>query len=139
MEPLQFSVVMFSCKAQLIQTCCVLTLYNFHTILTRLSLGSFLWHIGKQYSPRCDCRMRHPVRGYSVCLEEFHPKMKQKFKITPGDPQNDSGLSQLIMMGKSIHQKLFDHMMVLCVCVLKTPCSKSYSCTVLSMKRLSVY
>ena len=30
--------------------------------------------------------------------------MRQKLKITPNTPKNETGLTQLIMMGKSIHQ-----------------------------------
>ena len=48
--------------------------------------------------------MRRPIWDYSVCLEEFHRKFELKFKITPNTAKNESGLVQLIMMGKSIRQ-----------------------------------
>ena len=48
--------------------------------------------------------MRHPIWGYSVYLENFHRKIEQNLKITPDAPKNESGLTQMIMMGKSIRQ-----------------------------------
>ena len=60
----------------------LLNLFNFMLVaiqngfaiyfLTNISLMAFLWDIGKQNSPRCDAAKR----GYSVCLHDFHGKMK---------------------------------------------------------------
>ena len=66
--------------------------------LTHLSLASLLWDIGKQYSPRCDAA----ECGYSVCLEKIYRKSELSFKITPDSPKNESGLIQMITVGKSI-------------------------------------
>ena len=50
-------------------------------ILTHLPGIPFMGH-SKQNSPRCDVA----ERGYSVCLENFHKKLK-KIKITPDAPK----------------------------------------------------
>ena len=66
--------------------------------LTHLRLASLLWDIGKQHSPRCDAASH---LGLFCLLREISSK---KIKITPNTPKNESGLTQLIMMGKSIRQ-----------------------------------
>ena len=48
--------------------------------------------------------LRRHIWGYSVCLENFHRKTELNLKITPDAPKNESGLTQMIMMGKSIRQ-----------------------------------
>ena len=45
---------------------------------------------------------RRPIWGYSVCLEEFHRKIEYNSKIISEVPKNESGLAQMITMGKSI-------------------------------------
>ena len=37
-----------------------------------------------------------------VCLEKFHREMEKKIKITSDAPNNESGLTQTITIGKSI-------------------------------------
>ena len=52
-------------------------------------------------------RTRHPIWGYSVFIEKLN------LKITPDTPKNDSRLTVMIMMGKSIRQiwvKTYLHM-----------------------------
>ena len=51
-----------------------------------------------------EIRMRRPIWGYSVCLENFHRKIESSLKITRDAPKNENGLTQLIMMGESICQ-----------------------------------
>ena len=48
-------------------------------------------------------RTRRPIWGYSVCLENFHRKNKYNLKITPDAPKDESGLTQIIMMGKWVN------------------------------------
>ena len=55
--------------------------------------------IGKQNSPRCEAAKR----GYSVCSLGFQKKKKRI--NTPDVPKNESGLIQMIRMGKSIRHK----------------------------------
>ena len=57
-----------------------------------MSLPPLLWDIGKQNSPIC---------GYSVCLENFRRKTECNSKITPDSPENESGLTQSMMIGES--------------------------------------
>ena len=83
-------------------------------ILNFLSLASLLWDIGKQNSPRCDAAERRPIWGYSVCLENFHRKIEWNSKITLDDPKNESGLTQMIMMGKIIYEELGIHTIPSC-------------------------
>ena len=54
-----------------------------------------------QYSPRCDAASAAILFAY----RGISSKNEIKNKITPGGPQNDSGLCQLIMIGMSIHQQ----------------------------------
>ena len=49
-------------------------------------------------------RTRRPIWDYSVCLENFLRKIEINLKISPDAPKNESGLTQMIMMGKSIRQ-----------------------------------
>ena len=41
---------------------------NIVDTLTHISLASYFWDIGKQYSPKT----QRLIWGYSVCLQEFH-------------------------------------------------------------------
>ena len=70
--------------------------------LTHLSLASLLWDIGKQHSPRCDAAERGvPSWAFLSAWRNF---TKTEIKITPNNAKNESGVTQLIMMGKSIRQ-----------------------------------
>ena len=73
--------------------------------LTHLSLASFLGDTGKQNSPRCDAAERGVPSG-AILFEQrnFIEKRDEKIRITPNTPKNESGLTQLIMMGVSICQ-----------------------------------
>ena len=74
-------------------------------LLTHLSLASFLWDIGKQNSPRCDAAKRGvPSGAFLFAQRNFIEKRDKKIKITPYIPKNESGLTQFIMIGKSIRQ-----------------------------------
>ena len=68
------------------------------TKLTHISLASFLRDIGKQYSPRCDAAERGVPSGAIL----FAYRIFIDLKITPDAPKNESGLTQMIMMGKFI-------------------------------------
>ena len=71
--------------------------------LTHLRLVSLLWDTGKQHSPRCDAAVRGvPSGAILFAWRNFIEKMRQNLKITPKTPNNESGLIQLITMGKSI-------------------------------------
>ena len=54
--------------------------------LTHLSMASFLWDIGKQYSLRCDAaepedrRTRRHIWGYFVFLKKFRQKNEIKIQ-----------------------------------------------------------
>ena len=48
---------------------------------------------------------RRPIWDYSVCLHDFHRKVKQKLKTTPNVPKSESGLIQMIGMGHSTRHK----------------------------------
>ena len=66
--------------------------------LTHISLVSFVWNIGKQYSPTSGAVLFGSA--------EFHlRKMDLKFKVTPNAPKNNRGIPNLIIMGKCIRQK----------------------------------
>ena len=70
-----------------------------------LSLVSLLWDIGKQYSPRCDAAECGVPSGAILFAERiFIEKLNKILKITPDASKNESGLTQMIMMGKSIRQ-----------------------------------
>ena len=69
--------------------------------LTHLSLASFLWDIGKQHSPRWDAAERGIPSGAVLFAQR---NFIEFIKIAPSAPKNESGLTQLIMMGKSIRQ-----------------------------------
>ena len=73
--------------------------------LTHLSLASLLWDIGKQYSPRCDAAESGVPSGAILFAKRiFIKNLFKKMKITPDAPKNESGLTQMIKMGKSIRQ-----------------------------------
>ena len=59
--------------------------FKFPSQLTHLSLTSFLWDIGKQHSPRCDAAERGVPSGAILFAQ-----------------RNKSGLTQMIMIGKSM-------------------------------------
>ena len=82
------------------------SLQNF-CILTCLSLVSFLWDIGKQYSPRCDAAQRG-VPSRAILFEKFHRKIEYKIEITPVVLQYESGLTQMLMMGQ-VHSSYEPH------------------------------
>ena len=66
-------------------------------------MAFLLWDIGKQHSPRCDAAASH--LRLSCLNREISSKNESKNKkITPNTPKNESGLTQLIMLGESIHQ-----------------------------------
>ena len=85
---------------------------------------SYLWYIGIQYSSRCDAEpdviqnrpqnsialdvMPQNPASHIAVIEEFHRKIKLKFKITPEALKNESGLIKMIIMGKSDCHKLAD-------------------------------
>ena len=76
--------------------------------LTHISLASYLWDIGKQYSSGCDAA-EHGVPSGAIL---FAKKIKCPFeklnkikKITPDSPRNESGHIKIITMGKSIRNK----------------------------------
>ena len=61
-------------------------------LLTYISRVSFLWDIGKQYSPRCDAAEHNvPSEAIQMLLKHFIENRK-KIKITPNAPENDSEL-----------------------------------------------
>ena len=62
--------------------------------------SSLLWDIGKQNSPRCDAAERGEPSGAILFAQRSF--IKNEIKITPNTPKNESGLTQMIMMGKSI-------------------------------------
>ena len=74
-------------------------------VLTHISLASLLWDIGKQYSPRCDAIERVVPSGAILFAQRnVIEKRDKKNKNTPNTPKNESGITQLIMMGESIRQ-----------------------------------
>ena len=73
--------------------------------LTHLSLASFLWDIGKQYSPRCDAAERGvPSGAILFAYRNFIEKWIKILKSHPAAPNYESGLTQMIMLGESIRQ-----------------------------------
>ena len=92
-------VVLCRTSSETPYTCIRVTRLN---CLTHLRLASLLWDIGKQNSPRCDAAERGVPSGailfaYRIFIEKLN-------KFTPDAPKNESGLTQMIMMGKSICQ-----------------------------------
>ena len=74
--------------------------------LTHISLPSIVRDIGKQYSPRWDAAECGIPSGATLFdKRNFIEKWNQKFKITFDGPNNESGLNQMITMGKSIRHK----------------------------------
>ena len=65
---------------------------------------SLLWDIGKQHSHRCDAAERGVPSWAILFAWRNSSKNEIKDEITPNTPKNESGLVQLIMMGKSIYQ-----------------------------------
>ena len=75
-------------------------------MLTHISLASFLWDIGKQDSPRCDAAKRGvPSVALLFAYMNFIEKLDKKEKNTPDVHKKESGLIQMIRMGKSIRHK----------------------------------
>ena len=73
--------------------------------LTHLSLAFLLWDIGKQNSPRCDAAECGVPSGAILFAERiFIEKNDKNLKIPPDAPKNECGLTQMILMGKSIRQ-----------------------------------
>ena len=74
--------------------------------LTHLSLASLLWDIGKQNSPRWDAAAERGVPSGAILFAKriFIKNLFKNLKITPDAPKNESGLAQMIKMGKSIRQ-----------------------------------
>ena len=71
--------------------------------LAHISLASFMGHRQtEKHRPT-----RRPIWGYSVYYFDFHRKFKRKKtnKKTPDAPKNESGLIQMITMGKTIRHK----------------------------------
>ena len=60
-------------------------------------------HSGKQNSTRCDAAERGVPSGAIFCLLNGISS-KNEIKIKKKTPKNESGLTQMIMMGKSIRQ-----------------------------------
>ena len=85
--------------------CCSTSWRMVPIYLTHLSLAFFLWDIGKQNSPRRDAAERGvPSGAILFASRNFIEKLDKKIKITPNTPKNESGLPQMIMMGKSTRQ-----------------------------------
>ena len=68
--------------------------------LTHISLASFLWDISKQNSPGCNAAKRGVPSGAILFTD-----INKNEKITPVSPENESRLSQMIRMGKSIRNR----------------------------------
>ena len=61
-----------------------------------------LWDIGKQHSPRCDAAERGVPSGAILFAQRNF--IENEIKIAPNTPKNESGLTQMIMIGKSNRQ-----------------------------------
>ena len=75
-------------------------IFRLSETLTHLSLAVILWDIGEQHSPRCDTAERGVPSGAIL----FAQRNFIEKSFTPYTSTNESGLIQLIMMGKSIRQ-----------------------------------
>ena len=62
--------------------------------------ASFLWGIGKQHCPRY---YTESVQSGTILFAS--PNIRIKIQTTPDAINNDSGLAQMITMGKSICQR----------------------------------
>ena len=82
--------------------------------LTHISLASFLWDIGKQNSPRCDAA-KCGVQSGAILFAYI-----EKWNISPDAPKNESGLIQMIGMGKFIRHKWVKYSPYLFLCPLET-------------------
>ena len=79
----------------------LLNLYN----LTHISLASYFWDIGKQYRPRWDSAECGISSGSTLfAYRNFYKKWNKNEKILLIPSKIESGLVQMIMMGKSIRQ-----------------------------------
>ena len=84
----------------------------FSNFLTRISLAYFLWDKGKQHSPRCDAAECGVSSGAILFAQRNFIKIeikKIKIKITPNTPKNESGLTELVMIGEFIRQIWVKH------------------------------
>ena len=65
------------CREKYFSKCIVELNYTEGPGSAAIPLASFLWDIDKQNSPRWDAvKTGRPIWGFSVCLHEFHRKMK---------------------------------------------------------------
>ena len=73
--------------------------------VTHLCLASLLWDKGKQNSPRCDTAERGVQSGAILFAKRIFIKNSyENIKSVLMTQKNESGLTQMIMMGKSICQ-----------------------------------
>ena len=91
--------------------------------LTHLSLVVILWDIGKQHSPRCDAAERGVPSGAILFAQRNFIEKSEKNEnySSPYTPTNESGLIQLIMMGKSIRQIWVNHKLLTCNITIASP------------------
>ena len=73
--------------------------------LTHISLASFLWDIGKHNRPQ----MWRPIWGYSVCVQEFHRKLKKK-EILSLTPLKTSKLREFMASAKIFFKEIRNHL-----------------------------
>ena len=71
--------------------------------LTHLSLVSLVWGIGKQNSPRYDAAERGVPSG-AIQFDKISLKNGIEIQNHSDASKNQSGLTQMIMIGKSIRQ-----------------------------------
>ena len=79
--------------------------WSFTPQLTHISLASYFGDIGKQYRPRWDAAERGVSSGSTLfAYRNFYKQWNKNEKNTPDSAKTESGLVQMIMMGKSIRQ-----------------------------------